>query len=65
MGRETILYDKFLAKYIVQLELDQETTNDITIEESNAMVSSAVSRTLKSRYRKILLKEDKCKLEAP
>ena len=37
-----------LYKYIVQLELDLETTNDITIEEFNAMVSSATSRTLKS-----------------
>ena len=52
-------------KYIVQLELDLETTNDITIEEFNAMVSSAASRTLKSTYKRRLLKEDKCKIEAP
>ena len=29
------------------------------------MVSSAASRTLKSTYRRRLLKEDKCKIEAP
>ena len=59
------LDDESLDKYIVQLELDLETTNDITIEEFNAMVSSAASRTLKSSYRRKLLKEDKCKIEAP
>ena len=37
----------------------------MTIEEFNAMVSSAASRTLKSTYRRRLLKEDKCKIEAP
>ena len=67
MGREQyyILDDESLDKYIVQLELDLETTNDITIEEFNAMVSSAASRTLKSTYRRRLLKEGKCKIEAP
>ena len=59
------LDDESLDKYIVQLELDLETTNDITIEEFNAMVSSAASRTLKSTYRRRLSKEDKCKIEAP
>ena len=59
------LDDEYLGKYIVQLELDLKTTNDITIEEFNAMVSSAASRTLKSTYRRRLLKEDKCKIEAP
>ena len=59
------LDDESLDKYIVQLELDLETTNNITIEEFNAMVSSAASRTLKSTYRRRLLKEDKCKIEAP
>ena len=39
------LDDESLDKYIVQLELDLETTNDRTIEEFNAMVSSAASRT--------------------
>ena len=29
------------------------------------MVSSAASRTLKSTYRRRLLKEGKCKIEAP
>ena len=60
-----ILDDESLDTYIVQLKLDLETTNDITIEEFNAMVSSAASRTLKSAYRRRLLKEDKCKIEAP
>ena len=46
------LDDESLDKYIVQLELDLETTNDITIEECIAMVSSAASRTLKSTYRR-------------
>ena len=46
------LDDESLDKYIVQLELDMETTNDITIEEFNVMVSSAASRTLKSTYRR-------------
>ena len=58
------LDDESLDKYIVQLELDLE-TNYITIEEFNAMVSSGASRTLKSIYRRRLLKEDKCKIEAP
>ena len=60
-----ILDDESLDKYIVQLELDLETKDDI-IEEFNAMVSSAASRTLKSTYyRRRLLKEDKGKIEAP
>ena len=42
------LDDESLDKYIVQLDL--ETTNDITIEAFNAMVSSAACRTLKSTY---------------
>ena len=54
------LDDESLDKYIVQLELDLEATNDITIEEFNDMVSCAASRTLKSTYRRRLLKE--CKL---
>ena len=44
-----ILDDEYLDEYIVQLELDLETKDDI-IEEFNAMVSSAASRTLKSTY---------------
>ena len=59
------LDDESLDKYIVQLELDMETKNDITIEEFNAIICSAASRTLKSTYRRRLLKEDKCKIEAP
>ena len=59
------LDDESLDKYIVQLEIDLETTNDI-IEEFNYMVSSAACRTLKSTYyRRRLLKEDKGKIESP
>ena len=58
-----ILDDESLDKYIVQLELDLETKDDI-IEEFNGLVSSAASRTLKSTYYRRLLKEDKGKIEA-
>ena len=37
----------------------------ITIEKFNVIVSSAASGTLKYTYRRRLLKEGKCKIEAP
>ena len=39
------LNDGSVDKYIVQLELDLENKNDITMREFNDMVSSAACRT--------------------
>ena len=60
------LYEKSLEKYITQMEKDLNTHNaNISIEEFNNIVERAAEKTLMSKYKRRLLKNNQRKSEAP
>ena len=66
--KEKIYYkldDKSLEIYITRMEKDLNTHNDILIEEFNKIVGMAAEKTLMSKYKRRLLKNNQRKSEAP
>ena len=59
------LDENSLEKYITQMEKDLNTHNDIHIEEFNKIVERATEKTLMSKYKRRLLKNNQRKSEAP
>ena len=48
------LDEKSIEKYITQMEKDLNTHNDISIEEFNKIIETAVEKTLMSKYKRRL-----------
>ena len=59
------LDEKSIEKYITRMEKDLNTHNDIPIKEFNKIVVRAAEKTLMSKYKRRLLKNNQRKLEAP
>ena len=60
------LDEKSLDKYITQMEKDLNTHNaNISIEEFNKILERAADKTLMSKYKRRLLKNNQRKSEAP
>ena len=55
------LDEKSIEKYITQMEKDINTHNDIPIEEFNKRVGKAADKTLMSKYKRRLLKNNQTK----
>ena len=59
------LYENSLEKYITQMAKYLNTHNDIAIKEFNKIVERAAEKTLMSKYKTRLLKNNQRKSEAP
>ena len=59
------LYEKSIEKYITQMEKYLNTHNDIPIEECNKIVRRAAEKTMMSKYKRRLLKNNQRKSEVP